>query len=150
MKQLKSHVRHDDPETMSISHVHVLLLSSAISLIEFTCVAVVISLFGPWLNGARSEVKGDEDEVSIAPQEQASTSCWGNIKLSVLLSQPGESPTSFQLGGSDRNFSQGGRFCQAKKKREGEIKKSPWSAAHGGRRKKIFKENCRSAGKILN
>ena len=33
MKQLKSHVRHDDPEIMSISHVHVLLLSCAISLI---------------------------------------------------------------------------------------------------------------------
>ena len=33
MKQLKSHVRQDDPEIMSISHVHVLLLSSAISLI---------------------------------------------------------------------------------------------------------------------
>ena len=33
MKQLKSHVRHDDPEIMSISHVHVLLLSSSISLI---------------------------------------------------------------------------------------------------------------------
>ena len=33
MKQLKSHVRHDDPEIMSISHIHVLLLSSAISLI---------------------------------------------------------------------------------------------------------------------
>ena len=33
MKQLKSHVRHDDPEIMSISHIHVPLLSSAISLI---------------------------------------------------------------------------------------------------------------------
>ena len=33
MKQLKSHVRHDDPEIMSISHVHVLHLSSANSLI---------------------------------------------------------------------------------------------------------------------
>ena len=33
MKQLKSHVRHDDPEIMSISHIHVLFLSSAISLI---------------------------------------------------------------------------------------------------------------------
>ena len=33
MKQLKSHVRHDDPEIMSISHIHVLLLSSGISLI---------------------------------------------------------------------------------------------------------------------
>ena len=33
MKQLKSHVRHEDPEIMSISHIHVLLLSSAISLI---------------------------------------------------------------------------------------------------------------------
>ena len=33
MKHLKSHVRHDDPEIMSISHIHVLLLSSAISLI---------------------------------------------------------------------------------------------------------------------
>ena len=32
-KQSKSHVRHDDPEIMSISHIHVLLLSSAISLI---------------------------------------------------------------------------------------------------------------------
>ena len=33
MKQLKSHVRHDDPEIMSISHIHVLILSTAISLI---------------------------------------------------------------------------------------------------------------------
>ena len=33
MKQLKSHVRHDNPEIMSISHIHVLLLSSAISII---------------------------------------------------------------------------------------------------------------------
>ena len=33
MKQLKSHVRHDGPEIMPISHIHVLLLSSAISLI---------------------------------------------------------------------------------------------------------------------
>ena len=33
MKQLKSHVRHDDPEIMSISHIHVLLLASAISVI---------------------------------------------------------------------------------------------------------------------
>ena len=33
MKQLKSHVRHEDPEIMSISHIHVLLLSPAISLI---------------------------------------------------------------------------------------------------------------------
>ena len=33
MKQLKSHVRHEDPEIMLISHIHVLLLSSAISLI---------------------------------------------------------------------------------------------------------------------
>ena len=33
VKHLKSHVRHDDPEIMSISHIHVLLLSSAISLI---------------------------------------------------------------------------------------------------------------------
>ena len=32
-KHLKSHVRHDGPELMSISHIHVLLLSSAISLI---------------------------------------------------------------------------------------------------------------------
>ena len=33
MKQLKPHVGHEDPEIMSISHIHVLLLSSAISLI---------------------------------------------------------------------------------------------------------------------
>ena len=33
VKYLKSHVRHDDPEIMSISHIHVPLLSSAISLI---------------------------------------------------------------------------------------------------------------------
>ena len=33
MKQLKSHVRHDDPEIMPISHIHVLLLFSAISFI---------------------------------------------------------------------------------------------------------------------
>ena len=33
MKQLKSHVMHEDPDIMSISHIHVLLLSSAISLI---------------------------------------------------------------------------------------------------------------------
>ena len=33
VKHLKLHVRHDDPEIMSISHIHVLLLSSAISLI---------------------------------------------------------------------------------------------------------------------
>ena len=32
-KQLKSHVRHEDPEIMSIAHIHVLLLSPAISLI---------------------------------------------------------------------------------------------------------------------
>ena len=32
-KQLKSHVRHDDPEIMSISHIHVLLLFSAIGFI---------------------------------------------------------------------------------------------------------------------
>ena len=32
-KQLKSHVRHEDPEIMSISHIHALLLSSVISLI---------------------------------------------------------------------------------------------------------------------
>ena len=42
MKQLKSHVRHDDPEIMSISHIHVLLLLPD----EFYCytgVAVVVS-----------------------------------------------------------------------------------------------------------
>ena len=33
LKHLKSQVRHDDPEIMSISHIHVLLLSSAIILI---------------------------------------------------------------------------------------------------------------------
>ena len=33
VQHLKSHVRHDGPEIMSISHIHVLLLSSAISLI---------------------------------------------------------------------------------------------------------------------
>ena len=33
MKQSKSHLRRDDPEIMSISHIHVLLLSSSISLI---------------------------------------------------------------------------------------------------------------------
>ena len=33
MKHLKSHVRHDDPEIMLISHIHVPLLSSAISFI---------------------------------------------------------------------------------------------------------------------
>ena len=33
MKQLKLHVRHEDPEIMSIAHIHVLLLSSAISFI---------------------------------------------------------------------------------------------------------------------
>ena len=31
MNQLKSHLRHDDSEIMSISHIHVLLLCSAIS-----------------------------------------------------------------------------------------------------------------------
>ena len=33
MKQLKSHARHDDPENMSISHIHVLLVSPVISII---------------------------------------------------------------------------------------------------------------------
>ena len=33
MKQLKSHVRHADPVVMSISHIHVLRLSSPISVI---------------------------------------------------------------------------------------------------------------------
>ena len=36
MKQLKSHVRHDDPEIMSISHIHVLLLFCAISFVSLT------------------------------------------------------------------------------------------------------------------
>ena len=33
--KLESHVKHEDPEIMSISHIHVLLLSCAISLIVF-------------------------------------------------------------------------------------------------------------------
>ena len=40
-------------------------------------------------------------------QEQ-STSCWE--KIHVLLSQPGESPTLSQPGGSEKNFSQEGLF----------------------------------------
>ena len=44
-KQLKSHVRHEDPEIMSISHIHVLVLSSAISLI----VSLVLPSWSPVL-----------------------------------------------------------------------------------------------------
>ena len=33
MKQLKSHVKHEDPEILLISHIRVLLLFSAVSLI---------------------------------------------------------------------------------------------------------------------
>ena len=47
----------------------------------------------------------------LQKQEQ-STSCWENT--SVLFSQPGESPILFQLGGSDRNISQEGRFVTKK------------------------------------
>ena len=43
MKQLESHVRHEDPEIMSISHIHVLLLSCAISLIVSLTFTVVVS-----------------------------------------------------------------------------------------------------------
>ena len=46
------------------------------------------------------------------------------------------SPTLFQPGGSDKNFSQEGRFCLTKN-RGGE--KKTWSSVHGGRGKKISK-----------
>ena len=42
-------------------------------------------------------------------------------------------------GGGNKNFSQKLSFCLTKKKGEGE-KRSTWSAAHGGRRKKISQE----------
>ena len=41
-EQLKSHVRHEDPEIMpSISHIHVLLMSSAITFIVTFVVVLV-------------------------------------------------------------------------------------------------------------
>ena len=52
---------------------------------------------------------------------KSSQRAWENIY--VLFSQPGESPTLFQPGGRDKNFSQEGRFCLAKKR--GVKKKKP-------------------------
>ena len=66
--------------------------------------------------------------VLLLGKQEQSTSCWENIY--VLFSQPGESPISFQPGGGDKNFSQEGRFCLAKKKGNTMV----------GRAKKIFQE----------
>ena len=57
-------------------------------------------------------------------------------KISFLSSQLGESPIFFQPPGGDKNFSQKRLFCLANKEGVKQTKKSPWSNAHGGRRKK--------------
>ena len=58
--------------------------------------------------------KGENISTMTGRFQEQSTSCWEN--LSVLVSQPGESPILFQTGGGDKNFSKEGRFCLTKKR----------------------------------
>ena len=70
-------------------------------------------------------VKGSEGNPD-APERQEQGQRAAGKKISVLFSQPGESPILSQTGGGDKNFSQKGRFCLTNNS-GGEEKKSPRS-----------------------